>query len=82
MSATDWYQQALTPPEVIELRIRIGIIPESDHCQALAELIDPISGALVAQWSVAHAPADSWSHMLDTATAKGREQLESAIEPF
>jgi hypothetical protein len=32
---SDWYQQALTPPEVVELRIRIGVIPQTDHAQAL-----------------------------------------------
>lgn len=75
-------QQSLTPPEAIELRIRVGVIPERDHCQALAELYDPVTGVLIAQWSAPHARLDAWQHLLELATAKGKQQLGDAVEPF
>lgn len=77
-----WYQQALTPPEVIELTIKVGVIPESDHCQAWVELKDPVANVLVGSWSSAHARWDTWPHMLDTATAKAAELLGRSVEPF
>jgi hypothetical protein len=79
---TDWYQQSLTPPEVVELRIRIGLIPERNHVQAMAELVDPITGVLIAQWSNPHAKMDRWMDVLEEAVAKGRQQVALNVEPF
>lgn len=80
--STDWYQQSLTPPEVVELRIRVGVILETDHAQALAEVYDPLSNVLVAQWSMPHMPASRWMDALALAVEKGTEQLGEALEPF
>jgi hypothetical protein len=79
---SDWYQQALTPPEVVELRIRIGVIPQTDHAQALVELLDPITGVQIAQASIPHGRVDGWLTMLDWATKKAAEYLGEALEPF
>ena len=79
---TDWYQQSLTPPEVIELRLRLGVIPERDHVQAMVELVDPMTGVQVAQWSAPHVQVDRWMDLLEEAYAKARHYVAGAIEPF
>lgn len=79
---TDWYQQALTPPEVIELRLRIGLVPERKHAQAMVELVDPMTGVQVAQWSRPHVHSDNWQELLDEATEKARHYIGEAHDPF
>lgn len=79
---TDWYQQSLTPPDVLELRIRLGVIPERNHAQAMVELVDPITGIQVAQWSAPHVHMDSWYALLDEATSKARQYMGDHLEPF
>jgi hypothetical protein len=79
---SDWYQQSLTPPEIIELRARIGVIPERDHVQALVEAVEPTSGAQVAQWSVPHAPLAEVHLVVEQVVVKLRELLEETVDPF
>lgn len=79
---TDWYQQALTPPEVLELRLRLGVIPERDHVQAMVELVDPMTGVQIAQWSAPHVQVDRWLDLFDEAVHKAKHYLASSIEPF
>lgn len=80
--AADWYQQSLTPPEVVEVRIRLGVIPEHDHAQVLVELYDPITGVLTGQWSRPHASLDRWLDLLDWAHTTAKQHLGQTIEPF
>lgn len=79
---TDWYQQALTPPDVIELRLRIGVVPERNHAQAMVELVDPMTSVQIAQWSAPHVHLDGWLTLLHEATAKARQYLADTLEPF
>lgn len=79
---TDWYQQTLTPPDIIEVRIRLGVIPQSNHAQAMVELVDPVTGILIANWSQPHANAANWQELLDKATGKAHEYLGDHLEPF
>lgn len=81
-SQTDWYQTSLLQVEVVELRIRLGIIPERAHAQALVELVDPVSGVQIAQWSRPSADAATWYELLEEAVQKAHEQLGAAIDPF
>jgi hypothetical protein len=81
-SASDWYQQTLTPPDVIECRIRVGVVPTQDHCQVQVDLFDPISGAQVGQWSRPHGPLSTWQSMVDEAVQKAHQFLGDSIEPF
>lgn len=59
-----WTQESLFPPEVVEIRIRIGIVRDAEHCQFLTEVVDPIGGKLLAMVSRPHVPlsgaADAW----------------------
>lgn len=79
---TDWYQQTLTPPDVLELRLRLGVIPERNHAQAMVELVDPMTGVQVAQWSAPHVHLDGWMTLLEEAARKATGYLADAIEPF
>lgn len=80
--STDWYQTMLTPPDVLEANLRVGVIASANHCQVMVELKDPVSKVQIAAWSSPHANWDSWPHLLDLAVAKLREQLGAALEPF
>lgn len=79
---SDWYQQQLTPTEVYELNIRLGIIPSTDHAQALVEVKDPMTNILIAQWSGPHTKWDAWPALLDRAAAKAYENLGLLLDPF
>lgn len=79
---TDWYQQALTPPEVLELNIRLGLIPSQDHGQAMVELQDRVPRILIAQWSAPHFPLRDVSTQLDACVARARNWFDQFVEPF
>jgi hypothetical protein len=78
----DWYQQMLTPPDVIEVRIRIGVIPSADHVQAQVELVDPQTSILVGQWSKPHGRMTNLRTSIAWAAAKAIEAVEETIPPF
>lgn len=50
----DFYQEALLPPRVVEVRVRLGIIVDSDHCQGQIEVWEPSSGVQLALRSWPH----------------------------
>jgi hypothetical protein len=79
---SNWYQQALTPPEVVELRLRFGLIAERNHVQALVELVDPMTGIQIAQWSAPHVEADRMRDLWVEATTHAWRLLEEQTEPF
>lgn len=78
----DWYQQVLTPPDVIECRIRVGIVPSQDHVQYLVELYEPTTGVLIAQWSAPHGSMHALPAGLERCRAKAAEMIDGATEPF
>lgn len=78
----DWYQPVLTPPDVLELRIRLGFVPTTDHVQALVELYDPITGVQQAQASIPHDRLANWPALFDWARSKADDWLTEALEPF
>lgn len=78
----EWYQQALTPPEVVEVRARFGMIPAVDHVQALVEVIDPTTGVQVAQWSSPHRSMTAIVAALEELCDKLKELALASVEPF
>jgi PIN domain nuclease of toxin-antitoxin system len=78
----DWYQQALTPPQVVELSIRLGCITETDHLQVMVQLYDPVTKVQIAQASVPHMPVAQHEEALAWAVSRGLEWLRETIEPF
>lgn len=82
MADDTWYQQALTPPRVLEINLRIGVIPEEDHAQVLLELKDPTNGILIAQHSIPHCTIrDVFGH-IGRAKAKACLWIEAETNPF
>lgn len=79
---TDWYQQHLTPPDVLELHIRIGVVPSADHVQVLVELKDPTTGILTGQWSLPHTSVREQGDAIEWALVKARAALADHTEPF
>jgi len=52
---SDGYQQTvLAPPDVLEVRIRLGFIRGDHHGRWLVEVIDPSGGELLAMYSRPH----------------------------
>lgn len=82
MGQADWYQLMLTPPDVIELNIRVGVVPTQDHVQVQVELKDPVTGIQVGMWSQPHAGMASLRTRIAWACAKAIEEVERAIDPF
>ena len=79
---TTWYQQALIPPEVLEINVRVGCIPSQDHIQVLVELKEPTTGILLGQWSRPHATLREQVDVIGWAMAKARAALADHTEPF
>jgi hypothetical protein len=77
-----WYQQALTPPQVLEVNIRIGVVPETDHAQILVEMKDPTTGILLAQRSEPHLSMHGLGRAIDRCVAAAIEWLDVEVEPF
>lgn len=79
---TNWYQQSLTPPEVVEVRARVGIVAATDHLQALVEAFDPMTGVLIGQWSQPHVPLRQMGTLLEWVAATMRSAVQDLTEPF
>lgn len=81
-SPTEWFQTALVPPSAVEVRIRLGFVPERDHAQVMVEAFDPATRAQIAAWSRHHFRIAAWPEMLEQAVQKANEIVQEAIEPF
>jgi len=82
---TGWSQQVLIEPQAIEARLRIGIVPASNHAQIQIEVMDPGSKTLIAMESKPHLSLSACE-----ATAKAffdrlmqeTDKAINAMEPF
>lgn len=79
---TDWYQQVLTTPEIVEVRIRLGIVMEADHVQVMVEMFDPVTKVQQAIASIPHDRIANWDKLLDWARSKADDWIAHTIEPF
>lgn len=82
MDTEPWYQAALTPPEVIEVNIRLGIVIDSDHAQLLVEMKDPRTGVLIGQASRPHFRIAEVEQQLLWAVARGTNWVHEHVDPF
>jgi hypothetical protein len=82
MGTNEWYQQSLTPPDVVEVNIRIGVVPSADHAQVLAEAKDPTTNIQIAMWSSPHITMHGLGRAVDTAVAKALAWIGEEVEPF
>lgn len=79
---SSWYQQSLLVVEVVEVKIRLGLVPERDHAQVMVEVLDPVSSRLIGHWSIPAAGLREWPQMLQQAIEKANEYLEAELSPF
>lgn len=79
---SSWYQQTLTPPEVLEINVRVGLIPSQDHAQVLAEIKDPRTGILIGQWSHPHVGLSGLPEVLDTLPRRLVGWVDEHASPF
>jgi len=82
MPASDWYQQVLTPPDVFEVRIRLGVVPETDHAQCLVEIFDPVTGVQMGMKSCPHDSIANVAGLLRWAQYVAVEWVDERVEPF
>lgn len=63
--ATDlsWYQESLLTHEVLEARLRIGLIPAENHAQLQWEIFDPRTRVVVGMSSKPHVRMPTWPQM-------------------
>lgn len=67
----EWEQLALEPPPVVELILRVGLVPDGSHAQIQFECHDATRGELIA--------LSSWPH-LDLGSLEAR--LPEVVEDF
>lgn len=79
---TDWYQQSLDPPAAIEVRIRLGFVPERDHAQISVEAFDPTTRVQISHWSRPHFGIALWPQYLEEAVQTANELIAGSVEPF
>lgn len=79
---SDWTQLPLAPPAAVEVRIRLGFVPERDHAQVMVEAFDPASRVQLAMWSRAHFRIADWPEALQEAVEKANEMVGDLVEPF
>lgn len=77
-----WYQQALTPPDVYEATLKVGVIPSSDHTQVWWEVKDPTTGVLIAQQAVHHATLQDLPHRVVDAVREMLGAIDEIAPPF
>ena len=51
VSGTSWRQTTLMPPPVLEMRLRVGLLPSEDHLRWQVEAMDPLTKELLAMHS-------------------------------
>jgi len=78
----EWYQQALTAPDVYEGTVKVGVIPDSDHVQVWWEVKDPTTGVLLAQGSQPHGDVRALPELIAWAAERVRMAIEQRCEPF
>lgn len=77
-----WEQLSLLGPEVIELHLRIGVVPASDHLQWQLEVRDMTGGGLLGMLSSPHVSATRWPHQLGLMVDALKQTYENHVSPF
>lgn len=78
----DWWQQAITPPDVVEITLKVGIIPAADHVQWMIEAKDPRTGVLLGQVSNPHGTFTEYTAHLEEAVTRFRVEALQIVNPF
>lgn len=82
MGRMDWYQQSFVEHEVLEIGLRIGVVPASDHVQVVAEVYEPRTAVLLGQWSIHHGPLRDMRRTIHECLLHAVEFVEANVSPF
>lgn len=77
-----WYQQSLTPPEVYEITVKVGLIPSTDHAQVWWEVADPTTRVLIGSGSHHHCTIAQALPVLEVQLEKLVRLVDGLVEPF
>lgn len=79
----DWFQQSLVEARVYEVRLRVGMVPATDHLQWQVEAFDAETRVLIASTSLAHASLAEWPAALRPAVRALENAIADVLEdPF
>lgn len=78
----DWWQQTLTPVEVVEFTLKLGVVPSADHVQWWIESKDPTTGILIGQASYPHGVMARLPHIVDEACRRLATEVHNRVDPF
>jgi hypothetical protein len=76
-----WYQTCLSPPSVLEVRLRLGFIRADNHGRWQLEVVDPSGGELLAMVSHPHFWLGSLDQELSEVGKRLGVLLESYLDP-
>lgn len=76
-----WSQTLLVPPDVLEVRLRLGFIPREHHARWQIEVLDPQGGELLAMHSRPHFALSTLEEELRGVGARLGVLLDSYLDP-
>jgi hypothetical protein len=71
----------MVPPEVLEVRVRLGFIRSDHHGRWQLEVLDPRSGELLAMHSRPHFPLSQMEEALGDVNRRLGVLLEAYLDP-
>lgn len=77
-----WVQLGLIPPDVLEIHLRLGVVPASQHLQWLLEVQSATDGVLLGLVSTPHVDLGHWQRELVQVFAEVTRALAAVVEPF
>jgi len=77
-----WEQTSLFPSEVVEMTLKVGMIPGNDHCQVEVETVDRHDGAVLALWSIHHAKMVNLHRVVALAVEEVNRSVNAYSGPF
>jgi len=77
-----WQQLGLFGPDVVQLTLRVGIVPSSDHCQFQVEAATAGGRDLIAMVSMPHRSLADAADGLSEAVAELAQLVHEYTGPF
>jgi hypothetical protein len=79
---SDFTQTLLIPPAAVEVRIRLGFVPERAHAQIMVEAFEPASRVVLAQWSRPSVNMADFPAAFEEAVQRANEHVQEFVQPF
>lgn len=81
VAPVDHQQTVLCPPEVLEIRVRLGLIPADHHARWQIEVIDPSTKELLAMYSRPHFTIHTMDEEMAGVGARLGALLQDYLDP-